>query len=71
MAHRFTTRADDERLLAMIKLRHDMTAAQVAGRFECRMEYVRAATNRVKLDDLSYSGEPKKEVAAAYAWGQS
>lgn len=71
MAHRFTTCADDERLLAMIKMRHDFTATEVGRQFGCRMEYVRAATNRVKQDDLSYSGEPKKEVAAGYAWGNA
>lgn len=53
-----TTRADDERLLEAVRIRSaggtGLEAGLVMGKPK---EYARAATNRVKGDDASYSGE--------------
>lgn len=59
-----STRADDERLLAAVRIRAAGGTSEEASRAMGKSKtYTRAATNRVRDDDTAYSGE---DVAGAY-----
>lgn len=61
------TRAHDEELLDMVRLRAaGMTPAQIATAHYRTPRYVTTATNRVLFADLEESGEPPATVARAY-----
>lgn len=63
-------RQDDERLLAMIRLRVKCDSSEHVGqRFGLTSAAVRIATNRVRNADLQESGEAERDVAAAYGLG--
>lgn len=63
------TRADDERLLAALRMRtarlpHEL----IASRLGFSRRRVNSATSDIKRADIAESGEPRGQVAAAY-WG--
>lgn len=52
-----TTRADDDRLLALLSLRAEGHSAGALSRlFGLRSSYIRTATNRVRTADEAYEG---------------
>jgi hypothetical protein len=61
------TRDDDALMLAMLSARcAGETSTVIAARYSLSPEQVRTATNRVMVDDLRDSGEPRKSVLAHY-----
>ena len=59
-----TTRADDEQILDLLDWRRDgFSSYAIAPHFGLNPERVRVLTNRVKADDIAYSGP---EAAEAY-----
>jgi hypothetical protein len=70
MSH--STRQDDERVLAWLRAaRAGMTSLQIAMRHGARAELIRATFQRIRKDDLKFSGEPESVVLAAYPWMRS
>jgi hypothetical protein len=67
-----TTRADDEYVLRVVKLRMKQPAAEVARMLGLKSERVRTICNRVLIDDIKASikdgVEEKQQVLAGY-WG--
>jgi hypothetical protein len=68
MAHKRCTRAEDEFLLHLIRLRANHSSTELAERFGMTAPDVRIKTNRVRNADLDESGEPAAEVLPAYGW---
>ena len=61
------TRADDEWLLRLVRLRAaGWSSAQIGTAAGVASSAVRTATNRVRADDLRLSREDRATVAAAY-----
>lgn len=61
------TRAEDERLLAMLVLRCTRSSGEIAKQFGLTPEYVRTAINRVKADDVAQAKAGRRECPAAVA----
>lgn len=65
-----TTRADDEYVLHMIKLRMQHSAAAIAKAYGIKSERVRTICNRVLVDDIKASVkggmETSQQVLAGY-----
>lgn len=68
--HYVSTRADDEYLLKIIKLRVKYSAASIARAYGLKSERVRTICNRVLIDDIRASTkkgvETQQQVLAAY-----
>jgi hypothetical protein len=62
------SRADDELVLDMLRLRRSMVSTEVSAFLGCSPERVRTATQRVRDDDRRYSGEP---LDGFYPWGKA
>lgn len=64
-------RCADEALLQMLVLRcAGHSSRDVGDRLGVSSHAVRVATNRVIAADLLESGEPARDVLAAYQWGR-
>ena len=72
MSARAPSRADDERLLAMLAARRrGVPDLRIAARMGTTPGAVRAQRHKVMTDDVRLSGEPEAIVRAAYqlGWG--
>lgn len=70
MTYRAVSRADDEVVLRMIAMRQKASSYDVGATFGVTGERVRIITNRVREAGLRESGEPMRDVIAAYQWGR-
>lgn len=61
-----STRADDEWLLSLIRLRNKYGSGRIAQHYCVPSSRVRTICARVLADDLKYSGEAEAVVRAAY-----
>jgi hypothetical protein len=72
------TRADDELLLQLLRLRARKSSAEIGAMYGIPATQVRTMTNRVRADDLDWSikpvpkakypGERAADVLAGYGW---
>jgi orotate phosphoribosyltransferase-like protein len=61
------TRELDEKVLTWVRLRRrGLTAGQIAKRYNVKANSVILATTRVRLADLTESGEPNRNVVEGY-----
>lgn len=60
------TRADDDHLLEIIRLRCFVGSGRIAQLYGVTSASIRVACNRVKNDDLKHSGEAAPVVLAGY-----
>lgn len=62
------SRAEDDFLLDLLRLRQRMTSVQLDARYGIPRNQIRVMTNRVRSADLDESGEPSADVMAGYGW---
>jgi hypothetical protein len=70
MGYHRCTRAEDDFVLELLRLRARMTSVQLEARYGIPRNQIRVMTNRVRNADLDESGEPAADVLAGYGWQQ-
>lgn len=64
-----STRRDDDRVLAWLSdALLGGTSAQIAKNWGRNPELVRATFQRIRADDLKFSGEPASDILPSYPW---
>jgi hypothetical protein len=59
---------DDDHVLALLAARLEMSSVEVGALFGRTPEFVRTATNRVRDEDMTQSGEAAEALAPFYQW---